>query len=99
MTSPADIRRQLAELTDRRTAVWKELSVAHDAAKAEECRRLSDAIDGLWLELRDSRLAVRFGPRELLIAKGRADARLEDELNRRISGRPRRRARRGSATV
>ena len=99
MTSPVDIRSRLAELADRRAALWKELSIAHDATKAEECRRLSEAIAELWLELRNSRLAARFGPREHLIAKARADARLEDELNRRISGRPRRRARRGVAAV
>jgi hypothetical protein len=99
MTPPAEIRKQLAELTEQRSLLWKELSIAHDAVKAEECRRLSEAIDELWLALRDSRLEARFGPRDLLIAKARADARLEDELNRRISGRPRRRARRGSATV
>lgn len=94
MQSPADIRSHLTELSERRAALWKELAVSHDPVKAEECRRLSETIDELWLELRTSRLELRFGPREKLIARARATARLEDELNRRLKGRSRGPARR-----
>jgi hypothetical protein len=97
MRTSAEIRRELAELADQRTEAWKELSVGHDPRKAEECRRLSEAMNDLWLELRHTRLEARFGPRDQLIAKARAEARLEDELNRRISGRPRARRRRSPA--
>ena len=58
---------------------------------------MSEAMEQLWLELQHTRLAARSGPREQLIAKARAEARLEDELNRRISGRPRARRRRTPA--
>jgi hypothetical protein len=92
--TPADIRSHIAELSEQRAVLWKELAVSHDSVKAEECRRLSETIEELWLELRTSRLELRFGPREKLIARARATARLEDELNRRLKGRSRGPARR-----
>jgi hypothetical protein len=97
MRSPSDIRRELDELMEQRTAMWKELSLRHDAGKAAECRRLAETIDELWLELRSSTVTLEFGPREHLLARARAEARLEEELNRRIAGLPRTRARRAAA--
>jgi hypothetical protein len=99
MRSPDVIRAELDELMERRTALWKELSLGHDAAKVADCRRLAEEIDELWLELRFSAVTERFGPRERVLARARAEARLEDELNRRIAGRPRTRARRVAASA
>ena len=99
MRSPSAIRAELDELMERRTSLWKELSLGHDAEKVAECRRLAEAIDDLWLELRSSTVTERFGPRENVLARARAEARLEDELNRRIAGRPRTRARRVAASA
>lgn len=93
MRNPIDIRAELDRLAERRTELWKELALGHDAGKADECRRISATIEGLWLELRDTTVRTRFGPRQRVIARARAEARLEEELNRRIAGRSRSRAR------
>jgi hypothetical protein len=99
MRNPIDIRAELDRLSEQRTRLWKDLALGHDAAKATECRRVSKAIEALWLELRDTSVRARFGPRDRVIARARAEARLEDELNRRISGLPRARRRPASSAA
>jgi hypothetical protein len=83
MRNPIDIREEIDGLADRRTELWKELSFGHDSVKAAEIQELSDSMDRLWNELRDSTLALRFGARDRIIARARADLRLESELVRR----------------
>jgi hypothetical protein len=84
MRIPADIRGELARLTDERSTLWKELSGAHDGRVAARVQQLNDAIDALWLELRRSRSELRYGPQDEIIARARAEARIDDELRRRL---------------
>jgi hypothetical protein len=84
MRTPAEIRQELARLTDERTLLWKELSEGHDGRAAARVQQLNDAIDALWLELRRSRNELRYGPQDQIIARARAEARIDDELRRRL---------------
>ena len=63
----------------RRTALWKELSEAHDQQKAAEIERLNERIETLWNEARAARTRARFGSPDAIITRARADERLERE--------------------
>jgi hypothetical protein len=84
MRTPAEIRTELARLADERTLLWKELSLGHDRKTAAQVKRLNQNMDQLWLELRQARNEVRFGRQEEIIARARAEARIDDELQRRL---------------
>ena len=74
-----EIQRELDHATERRAALWKELSEAHDPEKASEIESLSERIEALWREARVARTRARFGAQEAIIARARADERLERE--------------------
>ena len=81
----------VAELADQRTELWKELSLGHDAEKADECRRLSEAMDQLgWSSGTHGGSTLR--PAGAAHRQARAEARLEDELTAGSPGAPARAA-------
>jgi len=84
MRDPAEIRHELARSTEERGRLWKELSKSHDHTVAARIQKLNETIDALWLELRRSRTELRYGPQEEIIARARAEARIDDELRRRL---------------
>ena len=84
MRIPAEIRHELARLTEERGRLWKELSTGHDGSVAARVQQLNAAIDALWLELRRARSELRYGPQDAIIARARAEARIDDELHRRL---------------
>jgi hypothetical protein len=75
----SEIQRELEEATERRTALWKELSKAHDEATAVEIDRLSERIEALWTEARVARTRARFGSPDAILSRARAEERLERE--------------------
>jgi hypothetical protein len=72
-----DIRREIEELTERRAEVMHELSGGHDAVLAAEHQELEQRIAELWDEQRAARAQRRWGDRELIIKRARAEERLE----------------------
>jgi FtsZ-binding cell division protein ZapB len=72
-----DIRIEIEELTERRAEVMHELSRGHDAKLAAEHQRLEERIAELWDEQRAARAQRRWGDRELIIKRARAEERLE----------------------
>lgn len=74
-----EIQRELEEATERRTALWKELSKAHDDEIAAEVDRISERIDALWTEARVARTRARFGSPDSILSRARAEERLERE--------------------
>jgi hypothetical protein len=75
----SEIQRELEEATERRTALWKELSKDHDPAIAGEIDRLSEQIEALWKEARVARTRARFGSPDVILSRARAEERLERE--------------------
>lgn len=82
MRTATEIRRELDAATARRTEVWESLSEGTDAAKAAEAAALSRRIEALWSELRVAQARARFGPAENIIARARAEDRLDREARR-----------------
>ena len=80
-----EIKLELDELTERRTRLWHELSIAHDPDTSAEARRLSERIEALWNEARAARTRVVFGPQQAIITRARADERLEREIAAKIA--------------
>jgi hypothetical protein len=82
MRTLTDIRRELDDAIERRAELWEDLSEQHDSAKAEEASRLSQQIEDLWAESRTARARLRFGEPDLIIARARAEDRLDRESRR-----------------
>jgi hypothetical protein len=72
-----DIRIEIEELTERRAEVMQQLSRGHDAVLAAEHQQLEQRIAELWDEQRAARAERRWGDRELIIKRARAEERLE----------------------
>jgi hypothetical protein len=72
-----DIRIEIEELTARRADVMHDLSNGHDAVLAKEHQELERRIAELWDEQRAARAQRRWGDRELIIKRARAEERLE----------------------
>jgi hypothetical protein len=77
MRSLADIRLDIERATDRRAELWHDLSVnGFDADARAEVERLNEEIAKLWDEQRELRARVRFGDRDKIVARARAEERL-----------------------
>jgi len=77
MRTLEEIHREIDELSDRRTDLWHRLSEGHDAAVQAEVRDLEARLDELWTEQRQLRAELRWGDRQRIIARARAEERLE----------------------
>ncbi len=82
MKAIPEIRKELDEASERRARLWEELSVGLDPAKSAEAAALSARIEALWAELRAAHARARFGPAEDIIARARAEDRLDRESRR-----------------
>ena len=77
MRAPEDIRIEIEELTAKRAELFHQLSGAHDAVLAAEHKALEERIADLWDEHRAARAQLRWGDRERIIKRARAEERLE----------------------
>ena len=76
------IQRALERATERRAALWRALSAGHDPDVAAEVERLGEEIAALWAEARALRTRAQFGSKETIVARARAEERLERDLPR-----------------
>jgi ABC-type phosphate transport system auxiliary subunit len=77
MRTVESIHREIDELSDRRVELWHQLSEGYDAELQAEVRRLEDRLEELWEEQRRLRAELRWGDRQHIIARARAEERLE----------------------
>ena len=82
MRTISEIRRELDEASERRADAWEELSQGVNPQKSAEAAALSKRIEELWAELRGAQVRARFGPAETIIARARAEDRLDREARR-----------------
>ena len=82
MRTTTEIRRELDAATQRRTEIWESLAEGGDRARTDEAAALSRRIEELWAELRVAQAHARFGPAESIIARARAEDRLDREARR-----------------
>jgi hypothetical protein len=72
-----EIHEQIDVLSERRTRLWSALGEARDAAVADELHDIDEQLAALWERHRAIRAQARFGDRERIIARARAEERLE----------------------
>jgi hypothetical protein len=71
------IHDQIEELSERRVVLWNSLSQGRDPAVVEEIKALDAQLEELWEENRAERARIRFGEREEIVRRARAEERLE----------------------
>jgi hypothetical protein len=72
-----EIHAEIDEASERRADLWRALSHGYDAALAGELGRLNQRLEALWEEHRGLRAQLRFGDRARIVARARAEERLE----------------------
>ncbi len=77
MRTPEEIHREIDELSERRTELWHRLSEGLDSSVKDEIHALDAELDGLWAEYRQLKAQLRWGDRDRIIARARAEERLE----------------------
>ena len=77
MNTYEQIHREIDVLSERRRELWRELGEGLDAAVAGELKQLDERLAQLWEQHRALRAQARFGDRDRIIARARAEERLE----------------------
>lgn len=72
-----EIRAEIERLTERRAGLLHALTEAHNAALVAEHKALEEDIAELWARHRQERARLRFGERDQIIQRARAEERLE----------------------
>jgi hypothetical protein len=77
MNSIEDIHAEIDRASERRAELWHLLAEAHDPALADELKALNARLDDLWDEHRALKARLRFGDRDHIVTRARAEERLE----------------------
>lgn len=68
---------EIEELSERRVELWHSLSQGRDPAVVQEIKALDARLDELWALIRAERARIRFGERDEIVRRARAEERLE----------------------
>ena len=68
---------EIEELSERRVALWNSLSQGRDPAVVDEIKALAARLAELWAKIRAERARIRFGERDEIVRRARAEERLE----------------------
>jgi hypothetical protein len=77
MRTLSDIHAEIDRESDRRRDLWRLLGAGHDASVAAELKSIDERLAELWQEHRITRARLRFGDRDRIITRARAEERLE----------------------
>ena len=77
MDTIARIHDEIDALSERRVELWNKLSQGREAALVEELKTLDARLDELWALQRAVRARIRFGERDEIVRRARAEERLE----------------------
>ena len=77
MRTPSEIHAEIERASERRGELWHLLSEGRDPGVAAELAETNRRLDALWDEFRASRAEIRFGNRSRIVARARAEERLE----------------------
>jgi hypothetical protein len=77
MTRLLDIKKEIQRLSDERREILHALSEGHDATLVAQRQEIDERLAELWDEYRAERARVRFGERDIIIARARHEERLE----------------------
>jgi hypothetical protein len=76
-TNIADIHVEIDRLTERRGELWHDLSLGRNPVVVEEIKRIEAQLADLWDAHRAERARLRFGERDAIVKRARAEERLE----------------------
>jgi hypothetical protein len=71
------LHRQIDEASERRRELYRTLSESFDPAVRDELKSIDARLEALWDEHRAARAQIRWGDREHIVARARAEERLE----------------------
>jgi hypothetical protein len=77
MSTIEGIHAEIDELSERRAELWHLLSEGRDPVAAEELKQLEARLDELWNAHRAERARLRFGERDEIVRRARAEDRLD----------------------
>jgi hypothetical protein len=71
------IHTEIEELSEQRQELWQQLSDGLDPGVAAEIKDIDAHLTELWARLRLEKARLRFGEREEIVRRARAEERLE----------------------
>ena len=77
MTTLETIHAEIDELSVLRANLWHDLPGRRDPSVAQQLKALDARLEGLWHQHRAERARIRFGEREEIVRRARAEERLE----------------------
>ncbi len=75
--TPDQIHDEIERISEERQDLWQTLSGGLDPAVKEEIAELDTRLQELWQALRMEKARLRFGEREDIVRRARAEERLE----------------------
>ena len=75
--TPIEIHDTIERLSEERQELWQRLSDGLDPAVKDELKDIDARLQELWQELRLEKARLRFGEREEIVRRARAEERLE----------------------
>jgi hypothetical protein len=67
----------IEQLSEERQELWHRLSDGLDPEAREELRAIDERLEQLWQELRTEKARLRFGERDEIVRRARAEERLD----------------------
>ena len=77
MRTVAEIHAEIEGLSEQRTELRNLLGHGHNPAVRDEIKALDERLQQLWDERRIERARIRFGERDEIVRRARAEERLE----------------------
>jgi hypothetical protein len=77
MNPIATIHEEIDEVSERRAELWHRLSEGRNPDVIDQIKTLDEKLGSLWDEHRAIRARIRFGEREQIVKRARAEERLE----------------------
>lgn len=71
------IHTEIEQLSEDRQELWQQLSEGLDPSVKDQIKELDDRLQTLWQSLRIEKARLRFGEREEIVRRARAEERLE----------------------
>ncbi len=77
MTTIPQIQREIERLSEQRTELYTELSRGRNDATRQEIKQIDERLQALWDQHRAERARIRFGERDDIVRRARAEDRLD----------------------
>ena len=75
--TPNQIHTEIERLSEERQELWQRLSEGLDTSVQSQIKELDARLQELWQTLRNEKARLRFGEREEIVRRARAEERLE----------------------